>query len=141
VRCLSARTAFDALLTTRNFPKGSHVMMSGESSPNAVFPLFNGLLLHIYPAINIPDMVPPGCGFTLSIWFKLCVCFRHTLSGKSALVAHVAQELGVALRRIDCFSFASDIPVIFFFDHSCTFCFTSSSLLPFSFSLLSSGRI
>ena len=93
VRCLSARTAFDALLTTRSFPKGSHVMMSGESPPNAVFPLFNGLLLHIYPAINIPDMVPPGCGFTLSIWFKLCVCFRHTLSGKSALVAHVAQEL------------------------------------------------
>ena len=55
--CLSARTAFDALLTTRSFPKGSHVIMSGESPPNAVFPLFNGLLLHISPAINIPDMV------------------------------------------------------------------------------------
>lgn len=26
----------------------------------------------------------------------------------------------MALRRIDCFSFASDIPVIFFFDNSCT---------------------
>ncbi len=57
VLCLSARTAFDALLTTRNFPKGSHVIMSGESPPETVFPLFNCLLLHISPAINIPDMV------------------------------------------------------------------------------------
>ncbi len=29
VMCLSARTAFDALLTVRQFPKGSHVIMSG----------------------------------------------------------------------------------------------------------------
>jgi hypothetical protein len=30
VMCLSVRSAFDALLTTCNFPKGSHVIMSGE---------------------------------------------------------------------------------------------------------------
>ena len=30
VMCLSVRSAFDALLTARAFPKGSHVLMSGE---------------------------------------------------------------------------------------------------------------
>lgn len=48
--------------------------------------------------------------------------FRHTLSGKSTLVANVAQDLGVAFRRIDCFSFASDIPVMPFFPISHLFC-------------------
>jgi hypothetical protein len=56
---------------------------------------------------------PPGCGKNLS---RLVATrsSHHILSGKSTLVANVAKQLGVALRRIDCFSFAYDIPVMHF---------------------------
>ena len=53
---------------------------------------------------------PPGSGNSTSHMFS-AIFFRYNFSGKSTLVANIAQQLGVALRRIDCFTFASDIPV------------------------------
>jgi hypothetical protein len=53
----------------------------------------------------------PGSG-NISALLLLRMPNFHPSPGKSTLVAHVAKEMGVALRRIDCFTFASDIPVI-----------------------------
>ena len=80
---------------------------------------------------------PPGCGKALSRSLATNST-HHLLSGKSTLVANVAQQLGVALRRIDCFSFASDIPVMHFHTHF-AFCLITS--YSHSFPPISSWRL
>jgi hypothetical protein len=52
-----------------------------------------------------------GSGNTSAL-LSLEILIYYTSLGKSTLVAHVAEELGATLRRIDCYTFASDIPVI-----------------------------